>query len=79
MVFVRSALADLIAAAPERQAVVVGQVRTDAADIDKILIGRVERHGILVVAEVVDQTAARRSGNGMACLADGHGLVKSAV
>lgn len=40
-----SALADLVAAAPEVQTALVGQVLTNAADIDDVLIGRVERMG----------------------------------
>ena len=54
-----SALADLVAAAPEVQTALVGQVLTNAADIDDVLIGRVERHGVDLVLEVVDELAAR--------------------
>ena len=42
----RRALAYLVAAAPEVQAALVGQILTDTADKNRILVGRVERHGV---------------------------------
>jgi len=53
-----SALADLVAAAPQAQAVGVGQVGTDTANEDQILAGGLQRHGILLVSQVIHQLNA---------------------
>ena len=57
-------LAHLIAAAPEVQAVVAGKVVPDAAHEHDVLIGGIQRHGILLVLEIVHQAAACRLGDG---------------
>ena len=51
----RSTLTDLVAAAPQAQTVGIGQIRTDTANKDQILAGGFQRHGILLVIQVVYQ------------------------
>ena len=51
-------LADLVAAAPQAQAVGIGQVGTDAADVDDILAGGVQGHGVLLGIQVIHQLDA---------------------
>ena len=58
----RRALAYLVAAAPEVQPALVGQIVADAADVDEVLIARVERHGVDLARKVVGQLAAGRGG-----------------
>ena len=73
------ALADLIAAAPQAQAVVVRQVGTDTADEHNILIGGVQRHGVLLVFQVVHQLAAGSLGDDLPCLLHGDRHIKVAA
>ena len=59
----RRALANLVAAAPERErahALGRGEVATDAADVDEVLVGGLERHGIAARGGVVHDLHARR-------------------
>ena len=65
------ALADLIAAAPQAQAVVVRQVRTDTADEHNILIGGVQRHGVLQRVEIVNELHAGSGCDDLARTLDG--------
>ena len=53
-----SALADLVAAAPEAEAIFVGQVGTDTSHIDDVLAGGIQRHGVLLVGQVIHQLHA---------------------
>lgn len=52
------ALADLIAAAPDVQTVVTGQILPDAAHEHGVLIAGVQRHGVPAAGQIVHQTAA---------------------
>ena len=48
-----SALTDLVAAAPQADAVFISQVRTDPANKDDVLIGSLQRHGILFIGQII--------------------------
>ena len=56
----RGALPDLVAAAPQRQAVLVGQVVADAADEYDVLIAGLQRHGIALGREVIHEDVYKR-------------------
>ena len=55
-------LLDLVAHAPERQAVFIGQILADAAHVDGILAGDEQRHRVNLVGRIVHQHHARRLG-----------------
>ena len=57
-----SALADLVAGEPEGDAVIVGEVFADAADVDIVFASGLEGHGVDVVLRVVDESDARGVG-----------------
>lgn len=61
-------LADLIADAPEREAVGRGEVASDAAHVHRVPTGREQRHRIDLVARSVLQHDARGRREGVACL-----------
>ena len=69
------ALTDLVAAAPQIEAALIGQILADAADEDDILIARVERHGVDEIVEIVNEPAAGGGGDDRLCLFDGYLLL----
>ena len=66
-----SAFAYLIAAAPQIQCRIASQIFTDAAHPHQILIGGVQRRGIIPTLKIGDQLAAGEGGNGLVGLLDG--------
>ena len=58
-----SALADLVTAAPQADAALVGQVGTDPANEDDILVGGVQRHGVHLLGQVIHQLTAGSIGD----------------
>ena len=70
------AFADLVAAAPQAQAVGVGEVGADAADEDDVLVAGVQGHGVALIGQVVHQAAAGGVGDGFPGLGHGDGLIK---
>ena len=58
-----SALADLVAAAPQTDAVLIGQIGTDTAHEDDVLIGGLQRHGIALIGQIIHQLDAGSLGN----------------
>lgn len=57
----RRALADLIAAAPERESVFLREILAHAADPDEVLPACIERGGVAPALVVLDQTAAGKA------------------
>ena len=53
-----SALTNLVTAAPEADAAIIGQVGTDTAYEYDILIGGIQRHGILLLGKIIHQLYA---------------------
>ena len=49
----RCAFSDLIAAAPDLQTTLIGEILADAANEDEILIGGIEGHGINLIAKII--------------------------
>ena len=71
-----SALADLIAAAPQAQAVFIGNVGTDTAHIDDVLSGGFQRHGVLLVLQIIHQLDTGGGGEDLPCFRYRNGAVK---
>ena len=67
----RRALADLIAAAPERESVFLREILAHAADPDEVLPACVERGGVAPALVVLDQTAAGEGADGFVGLGNG--------
>ena len=71
------ALADLIAAAPQAKPIGIGEIGADAADINKILIAGIQRHGVNILRKVIDQAAAGSRCDGCAGFLYRNGTLKT--
>ena len=71
----RGALAHLIAAAPDVEPALVGQVVADASDKDEVLILGVQRHGVFKSAQIVNELHAGGCRNDLAGALDGYLLL----
>ena len=71
------ALADLVAAAPQAQAVGVGQVGTDTAHEHDVLSGGIQGHGVLLILQVIHQLHAGGLGQHLPGFLHGNAAVEA--